>query len=75
MLGAKIRAYLDENGIKMVFLADKTGLPYNIIVDICCKGRKVETMEYVKICEALKVPLETFIDKVKTEEETTAAES
>lgn len=63
MLGAKIRNYIDENGIKMTFLAEKAGLPYSVIVDICNKDRRVEASEYFKICKALKVPYETFIDE------------
>ena len=63
MLGAKIRNYIDENGIKMTFLAEKAGLPYSVIVDICNKDRKIDVVEYYKICKALGVPFETFLEE------------
>ena len=65
-MGEKIRAYLDSHGIKQTFLAKQTGLAYSIISDICLKGRKIEVMEYKKICDALGVPLDYFFDKKET---------
>ena len=31
MLGNKIKAYLDRNGIKYSFVSSKTGIPMNIL--------------------------------------------
>ena len=62
-MGEKIRAYLDSHGIKQTFLAEQTGLAYQIISDICLKGRKVEATEYKKICDALGVPLDYFFEE------------
>ena len=62
MIGAKIRAYLEERGIKQAFLVERTGLNANIISDICLGNRKVDCIEYYKICKALGVPLETFLE-------------
>lgn len=61
-MGEKIRAYLESHGIKQTFLAEKTGLAYSVISDICIKGRKVEVTEYNKICKALGVPLDYFFE-------------
>lgn len=62
-MGEKIRAYLDSHGIKQSFVAEQTGLPYQVISDICLKGRKVEVTEYFKICKALGLPLDFFDDE------------
>jgi transcriptional regulator with XRE-family HTH domain len=63
MIGQRIKKYLDERGIKQTFLAQQTGLTDQIISDICNRDRKVEAMEYFKICKALDVPLETFYEE------------
>lgn len=60
MIGAKIKEYLSENGIKQSFLAQKTGLTDSIISDICIHDRKVDCVEYFKICNALNLPLDYF---------------
>lgn len=65
MIGAKIRAYLEERGIKQSFLVDKTGLSACAISDICLGNRKIDCMEYFKICRALGVPLETFFEGIE----------
>ena len=61
MVGKRIKQYLTDNGIKQVFLVEKTGLSPMVISDICNKGRKIDVIEYDKICKALNVPLETFL--------------
>lgn len=62
MVGKRIKEYLKSNGIKQKFLADKTGLTTMVISDICNNGRKIDIVEYYKICKALNVPMETFIE-------------
>ena len=62
-MGEKIRAYLDSHGIKQTFLAEQTGLPYQVISDILLRGRKIECQEYNKICKALNVPLDYFFEE------------
>jgi len=63
MVGARIKDYLNENGIKQKFLADKTGLTDSVISDICIHDRKIEITEYHKICKALNLPLEYFLQE------------
>lgn len=63
MIGAKIRDYLKENGIKQKYLAEKTGIGSNKISDICIHDRKIECVEYYKICKALGLPLEYFLQE------------
>lgn len=62
MVGIRIKNYLIENGIKQSFLADKTGMSNSIISDICLGNRKIDCVEYYKICKALNVPFETFLE-------------
>lgn len=61
-VGERIGLYLSQNGIKQSFLAEKTGIPDSIISTIVNKGRKIEVMEYYKICKALNVEMATFIE-------------
>ena len=64
MVGAKIKEYLQQNGIKQSFLAEKTGLTNSQVSDICIHDRKVDCIEYYKICQALNLPLETFVKDI-----------
>lgn len=63
MIGAKIKDYLQEHGIKQSFLAEKTGLTNSIVSDICINDRKIDCVEYYKICKALELPLEYFLEE------------
>jgi transcriptional regulator with XRE-family HTH domain len=63
MVGKRIKEYLVSNGIKQTFVAEKTGLSTMVISDICNKDRRIDCMEYYKICKALNVPLETFLEE------------
>lgn len=67
MIGKRIKEYLVQNGIKQTFLAEKTGLSDSIISDICIKNRKIDCVEYWKICKALNVPFETFLEEREEE--------
>lgn len=67
MVGKRIKEYLDQNGIKQTFLAKKAGLTDSVVSDICTKGRKIDVVEYYKICKALNVPLETFLEEQEEE--------
>lgn len=62
--GAKIKAFIDENGIKQGFVAEKAGLTASNMSDIC-KGRvkSIDCGTYYKICKALNVPFEKFLEE------------
>lgn len=62
MVGKRIKQYLIDNGIKQIFLVEKTGLTQMVISAICNRGRRIDIVEYAKICKALNVPLETFLE-------------
>lgn len=67
MLGAIIKQYLNENGIKQNFLVEKTGLSPSQISYICNHDRRVDAIEYYKICKALNVKLEYFVKRAGIE--------
>lgn len=60
MLGNKIKAYLDRNGIKYSFVSSKTGIPRNILSPMLNEKREIKAVEYFAICNALSVPLDSF---------------
>ena len=63
MKGSDIKKYLIENGIKQSYLS---GIPSPILNMILNDNRKIEANEYMRICDALGVPLEQFKpDKAK----------
>lgn len=68
MIGERIKQYLEDNGIKQSFVADKLGIPRSQMSDICNKGRSIDCVLYFKICKVLNVPLEYFIDDAEQEE-------
>lgn len=61
MVGARIKQYLNENGIKQAFLAEKVDIPQSQLSDICNKGRSIDCILYWKICNVLNVPYEKFL--------------
>ena len=66
MKGCDIKKYLIENGLKQSYLSEKTGIPSPILNMILNDNRKIEANEYMRICDALGVPLEQFKpDKAK----------
>ena len=67
MIGAVIKDYLVEKGIKQAFLVEKTGLSSHTISDICTKDRRVDCIEYKKICDALGLPLDFFYERMGNE--------
>lgn len=63
MVGQRIKAYLNENGIKQSFLSEKTNIPSPVLSAKLSGTRKIEVMEYYRICRALNVDMLTFIDE------------
>lgn len=62
-VGLKIGKYLTDHGITQAFIVNKTGLPAWMISDICKGSRKnIDCIAYYKICNALGVSMDTFID-------------
>ena len=49
-----------ENGIKQSYVSEKSGIPASILNMMLNDNRKIEANEYMKICDAIGVPLEQF---------------
>lgn len=70
MRGSDIKEYLIENGIKQSYVSEKTGIPAPILNMMLNDNRKIEANEYMRICDAIGVPLDQFkpcmLDKTKS---------
>jgi len=62
MTGRNIKNYLISKGISQTYVANKTGIPISTLNAILNGNRKLLAEEYFVICQALDVPLETFMD-------------
>ena len=62
MVGKKLKEYLSEHGIMQGYVANKVGISPSQMSDICNKDRTIDCILYYKICKALDVPLETFLE-------------
>lgn len=60
--GAKIKNYLDENGIKYVTVANKLNISSNILSTMLNGKRKITVEEYFNICKILNVSVNYFMD-------------
>lgn len=67
MVGERIKNYLTANGIKQAFVAERVGITRVRMSEICNKGRNIDCVTYYKICKALNVPLETFLEDERKE--------
>ena len=66
MKGSDIKVYLVKNGIKQIHIAEKAGIPENIFSMMMNDKRRIEVNEYMRICDAIGVPLEQFHSKTKS---------
>ena len=58
--GSDIKVYLVKNGLKQSYIARKAGIPEPIFCMMLNDKRKIEVNEYMRICDAIGVPLEQF---------------
>lgn len=59
-----IGSYLKNNGITQTYLSERSGMTTNAL-NLSLKGkRKLTADEYIKICDALKVPYDLFVKKL-----------
>ena len=59
-----IGSYLENNGITPTYLSERSGMTTNAL-NLSLKGkRKLTADEYIKICDALKVPYDLFVKKL-----------
>lgn len=60
-IGSKIKAYLEQNGIKQKYLADQTGLTERCISDILKDKQQPNLIKIKKICDVLNVDINIFL--------------
>lgn len=58
----KVRAYIDENGLKQVAIAEKAGIPKNTFNAILNGKRTLYADDLRAVCLALNVSPELFIE-------------
>lgn len=67
MLGMKIKKFLNQNGIRLSFVAEKIGVSANVFSGMLNGKRKITAEEYFLICRTLEVDLEYFINQEEGE--------
>lgn len=65
---AKFKKYLEDNGIKQSFIAEKIGVTTSKLNMIVTGRINCSLSNYVDICHVLKLPLGSFIDTEHTDE-------
>lgn len=63
MIRENVISYIKQNGIKQVFLCEKTGLSSSAMSAIMNRKRDIEVDEYCAICVALGVSLDFFAEE------------
>lgn len=61
VVGKKIKQYLDENGIKQTYLAEKTGIGIQKLNLSLNGNRRIPYEEYELICGSLGVGVDRFL--------------
>lgn len=51
----KMARYITDNGLKINFVAEKAGVPYQRLQSALNGGRKIKTDEFLATCAALEV--------------------
>lgn len=60
-VGPRIKRYLEENNIPQNWLSLETGFAAPKLNLMLTGKRRMQVEEYIVICKALKVPLDTFL--------------
>lgn len=62
MVGERIKGYLISHGIKMSFVARTIGVSSVRMAQIL-RAKNIDCVTYYKICKALEMPFETFLEE------------
>lgn len=60
MLGALAKEYMQNNGIKQSYVAEKIGMSPQVLGQILNEKRKIEATEFFNMCEAMGVDAAEF---------------
>ena len=55
MLGEYLKKYMEDKGIKQVYVSEKTGIPPQKLGRLLKDEQKMETREYFNICKAIEI--------------------
>lgn len=55
MVGAYLKSYMKNNGIKQVFVSEKTGIRPQILGAMLNEQRKIEVSEFYDICAVMGI--------------------
>lgn len=61
-MGERIKAYLNAQGIKKKYVSEKAGITTFAFGAILDGKRRMTVEEYIRICKALNVNFEMFIE-------------
>nr|DAF78789.1 MAG TPA: hypothetical protein [Caudoviricetes sp.] len=61
-VGQKIKTYLEDNGITQTFVSSKTGIPVQKLNLSLNGNRRLDFNEYERICGALSVGADKFLE-------------
>lgn len=61
-VAARIKKYLADNGIKQTFVAEKAGIKVNSFNSIMNGNVRLSVENMEKICKALNVPVDFFLE-------------
>ena len=64
MIGAEIKGYLQENGLKQKIIAEKSHMSVQTLNAILNEQRKLETEEYFILCKVIGVSVDYFAMKL-----------
>ena len=64
MYGEKIKQYLNENGIKYIYISAETGISMSTLSAMLNCKRKITVEEYFIICSVLEVDANYFAERV-----------
>jgi transcriptional regulator with XRE-family HTH domain len=62
-IGMRLKEYLDQNGTKYSFVAERANIPAPVMSVILSGNRELKVLEYYRICKVLGVPFEKFLEE------------
>lgn len=66
-VGKRIQQFIKDNGIKQTFLADKVGFTDAKLSAIVNGQRGIDCIDYARLCKALNVSYDKFLEGVELE--------
>lgn len=61
-VGEKIKAFINERGIKQAFIAEQVGITTVALSNMLNGNQKIDALTFHDICKVLRVPMEQFFE-------------